>query len=390
MAMHNISLTPLAGLTVVEAGNSAAAAFGTRLLLQLGATVLRLRSAESGVTTAGAAASGGTPQERDRVRAEQVFLDDGKQIENVDAAEAYAAADVIIRGSDGAPDAPGPEPEAHYESLRADNNALVYVYLSPFGLPVSTQQPAWRGDDIQAQAVGGLSSLVGRPDREPLVVPYDVVASSQGLNAACATLGALLGVRAGHPGSFVDIGAADVAASYSRMYTLLYRFYGIAPVRAGRRAPGSGGRYPMTILPCLDGDVVLIGRSRRDWERYLDMMGRPPWSQDPRYQDPLGIAMEYPHEVDALIGPWLAERTRAELGALAQQYGVPLGSVRSVSEVLDDPQMRFRNFFRPAETGTRASGPGQDRPVLLPGFPALFRRPGQDPRPSESSIPEAR
>lgn len=388
MEMRVITLAPLAGLTVVEAGDSAAAAFATRLLLQLGATVLRLRAA--GPAAPGPAAPGGTAAERDRARAEEVFLGDGKQVQDVGAAQAYAAADVIVRGGDGAQDSPGPDPVAHYESLRAQNPALVYVYLSPFGIPVTSQQPSWRGDDIQAQAAGGLSSLVGQPGREPLVVPYDVVASSQGLNAGCAALGALLGVRAGHGGSFVDIAAADVAASYSRMYTLLYRFYGIAPVRAGRRAPGSGGRYPMTILPCRDGDVVLIGRSRRDWERYLDMMGRPAWSQDPRYQDPLGIAMQYPHEVDALIGPWLAERTRAELGALAQQYGVPLGSVRTVGEVLEDPQMRFRKFFRPPAGSPPAAGPGRDRPVLLPGFPALFRRPGRDPHGSRSATPEAR
>lgn len=383
MAMRDITLAPLAGLTVVEAGNSVAAAFSTRLLLQLGATVLRLRAADP-------AGPGSTAAERDRARAEEVFLGDGKQVEHVDAAQAYAAADLIVRGADGAPDTSGPDPEAHYGSLRADNPALVYVYLSPFGLPVAPQQPAWRGDDAQAQAVGGLSSLVGRPDREPLVVPYDVVASSQGLNAACAALGALLSVQAGQHGSFIDIAAADVAASYSRMYTLLYRFYGIAPVRAGRRAPGSGGRYPMTILPCRDGDVVLIGRSRRDWERYIAMMGRPAWSQDPRYQDPLGIAMEYPHEVDALIRPWLAERTRAELGELAQQYGVPLGSVRTVGEVLEDPQMRFRRFFRSPATGTQTDSAGQDRPVVLPGFPAVFRRSASDPHRSESFQPEGR
>jgi crotonobetainyl-CoA:carnitine CoA-transferase CaiB-like acyl-CoA transferase len=368
--MREIAIAPLAGVTVVETGGSVSAGFCTRLLHQLGADVLLVRDGDG--PPIGREGPESSPAGQVRADAEYVFLADGKQIAQVGAAEAFAAADVIVRGSDGGPG--NPDPVAEHDRLQASNRGLIYVYLSPFGVPPDGRdQPGWRGDDINAQAVGGLSSLIGQPDREPLVVPYDVGAVSQGLSAACAVLGALLASEAGGTGAFIDVASADVAASYSRMYTLLYRFYGIPAVRAGRRAPGSGGRYPMTILPCRDGDVVLIGRSRRDWERYLDMMGRPAWTDDPRYQDPLGIAMEYPEEVDALIAPWLAARTRAELSQLAQRHGVPLGSVRTVSEVLADPQMQFRQFFRPAEAQA-----GRAAPPLLPGFPARFRRPGQD------------
>ena len=337
--MREIAVAPLAGYTVVETGRSVAAGFCTRLLAHVGAQVLVVEPLD------GAAG---------------VFLGDGKRVDGVTAQDAYAAADVVVHGADrGDSD---PDPGAEFERLQAFRPGLVYVFLSPFGRPGDGLP--WRGDDINSQATGGLSSLVGEPEREPLVVPDDVGASGQGLSGACAVLGALLDPD--RDGSFIDVAAADVAASYSRMYTLLYRFYDIPPVRAGRRAPGSGGRYPMTILPCRDGDVVLIGRSRRDWERYLDMLGRPEWSEQPRYRDPLGIATQYPDEVDALIAPWLAKRTRSELGELAQKYGVPLGAVRTVDEVLDDPQMRHRGFFRPA-----SDTPG----VELPGFPALFKRP---------------
>jgi CoA:oxalate CoA-transferase len=379
MPMREIVLTPLAGVMVVETGDSVAAGFCTRLLQQLGATVLLVREGDPPTPDA----SGSSPAGQVRADAEYVFLTDGKQVADVGPAEAYAAADVIVRGSDGGT---ATDPMAHHDGLRTAHPGLIYVYLSPFGVPDNgPDQAAWRGDDINAQAVGGLSSLIGRPDREPLVIPFDVAAASQGLNGACAVLAALLAREPDAAGPFIDIASADVAASYSRMYTLLYRFYGIPPVRAGRRAPGSGGRYPMTILPCRDGDVVLIGRSRRDWERYLDMMGRPPWTEDPRYQDPLGIAMDYPEEVDALIAPWLAAHTRAELSQLAHRHGVPLGSVRTVPEVLADPQMQFRQFFHPAQAQVEG-----ETPPLLPGFPALFRRPDQDsPARPESRGPGA-
>lgn len=341
-----IAMEPLSGVTVVELGASSAARFCTRLLRMFGATIVTVTDDVDETP-----ATGGDDAAR-------LFLDRGKEILSLPVDEVLASADVVVRD-----DTARIDPSTEYADLHAKNSALVYAYLSPFGL--DTPWEGWRGTDIHAQAAGGLSSLIGDPDKKPLVVPYEVTALGHGLHAACAVLVALLAEE--QTGTFVDVAGADIAASYSRMYTLLYRFYDIPPVRAGRRAPGSGGRYPMTILPCKDGDVVLIGRSRRDWERYLEMMGRPPWSEEPRYHDPLGIAMRYPDEVDALITPWLAKYTRAELLDLAHQYGVPLGAVRTVPEVLDDPQMRFRDFFTENTTDQTS--------VRLPGLPMLFQRP---------------
>ena len=49
----------------------------------------------------------------------------------------------------------------------------------------------------------------------------------------------------------------------------------------------------------------------------VDAMGRPAWSQEPRYQDLRAMGKQYPEEVDALIMPWLAQHTKAEIEELA-------------------------------------------------------------------------
>ena len=152
--------------------------------------------------------------------------------------------------------------------------------------------------------------------------------------------------RVAGEGHLVEISGAEVLASYVRIYGAVANYYNIPLRRAGRRAPGSGGRYPFGIFPCLDGYVAMICRTGREWESLLEMMGRPAWSQEERYQDLYAVAIEYPDEIDALIAPWLMSKSRDDLLTLAQKYAVPVAPVRHLDEVIADPQLRdYREFF---------------------------------------------
>ena len=239
----------------------------------------------------------------------------------------------------------------HWDKLRADRPRLIYTYISAFG--TTGPKRNWRGDDITAQAFGGFCSMVGFPDRAPLSAPYSLAFTQGGLHAAGATVAAVLDRVTSGKGSFVEIASAEVLGSMMRMYSFVCRFYGVAPIRAGRRAPGSAGRYPASLFPCKDGYIVMTSRSGRQWRQIIAMMGSPPWSQNPRYQDPYGIAMEYPDEVDALVIPWMMQHTRAELAALGLKHGVPLGAVRRLDELVDDPQFAFREFFQTINVGSK-------------------------------------
>jgi crotonobetainyl-CoA:carnitine CoA-transferase CaiB-like acyl-CoA transferase len=107
----------------------------------------------------------------------------------------------------------------------------------------------------------------------------------------------------------------------------------------------------------------MICRSSREFDSLLEMMGNPEWTQETRYRDLYAMAIEYPDEIDALVSPWLMEHTRDELLELAHRYAVPVAPVRSVEEVLADPQLRdARHFF---DSLTTASG----EVLQMPGRP---------------------
>src|SRR5690606_7970074 len=87
------------------------------------------------------------------------------------------------------------------------------------------------------------------------------------------------------------------------------------------------------------------------------------------------MGRDYPEEVDALIQPWLARYTRAELLAMAEQYGFPAGPLRGAGEVLASPQFEHRRYFRdiPHPRGT---------PIRVPGVPWKLRGGEAPPEPA--------
>ncbi|MFR9807232.1 CoA transferase [Pseudonocardia sp. RS010] len=324
----------MAGVTVVEIAATRSAAYAGKLLADVGATVVR------------AAASDPDP-----------YLDLRKVETRAEATALLPGAQVLLTDLDPEElDARGLSPER----LREEFPGLVVTLLSPLGR--TGERAGWKGGEVAMQAVSGLMHLTGHPDREPLAAPYALGALQLGISGAGATAAAVLRARREGQGALVEISGAEVLASYVRIYGAVGQYYDIELRRDGHRAPGSGGRWPFGIFPCKDGHVALIARTAPEWDRFVEMLGSPAWTREPRYTDARAMAMDYPDEVDALVIPWLMERTRDELLALAQAHKVPMAPVRRVDELTDDVQMQYRDFF---EEATTADG----RTLTVPGRP---------------------
>lgn len=237
------------------------------------------------------------------------------------------------------------------QALRERHPSLLCVSISVFGdAGPNALVPA---QTIDAYAASGTAWVIGDPLREPLIVPLLQAEYQAGAHAAAATLMSLVARRRHAPagaaaaGETIDVASADVLAAAAGTNGLIYLHHGLQRwERAGRRAFASGGPYPYVILPCKDGAVCLIGRARQEWTRLVQAMGQPGWTEQPRYQDLQAMGRDYPDEVDALMKPWLAGHTRAELLKLAEEFGFPLAPLRTMSEVVASPQFEHRRFFR--------------------------------------------
>lgn len=339
----------LAGCLVVEIGRTRAAANTGKLLADAGTHVVALQDEQ---------------REQDIGPEARTYLDSAKDVviwrrhdDAVLVEELIARADVVVTDL---PTTELKERGLDADTLRNRLPRLSYVALSFVGWDSPHSAPA---GELTMQAQSGLMHMVGHPDHEPLSLPYGMGSLQLGLHGAGAATTALYVAATTGRGRLVEISGVDVLASYVRIYGAVANYYNIPLRRDGRRAPGSGGRYPFGLFPCKDGYVAMICRSEREWVSLLEMMGNPEWSRTERYSDLYAIAVEYPDEVDALIEPWLMAHTRAELLDLAQKFAIPVAPVKTVPEVAEDPQLRqHRHFF---DTVVTDSG----RSVLVPGRP---------------------
>jgi crotonobetainyl-CoA:carnitine CoA-transferase CaiB-like acyl-CoA transferase len=332
-----------AGVRVLEyagPGSGIASAYAGWLLARMGARVTRL---VDGPQAAPAAAP--SP-----LQLALEVLADGKGAQALPAGRAardalLADADILLCDVPAALDAlAGPRAQLATRLPR-----LVLGVASPLGIAGPyADEPA---SALDAQALSAVAWSLGDPRREPLSVPPGVLEHQSGAMLAAGCLLALSVRDEQGTGRVVDIGLADVLASYVAGNCRVYIHHGLKWHRNGARPSGSCGAYPFGILPCKDGQVCISGRTREEWQRLVQAMGNPAWAAEPRYQNLRAMGTQYPEEVDALVAPWFLQHTKAELEAIALKNNLIVAPLREFREVLQTQQFALRNFLQTASAG---------------------------------------
>lgn len=363
---------PLEGTRIVEAGGGIAAAYCTRLLGELGAEVVKVEPPAGDPVRH----HGPFPGEREDPEASGLFhsLNFGKRgaLLDVDAPAGLDRLRRLLAGADAFVTSLPPrwrrDREIDGPSLVARHPALVSVSITAHGEsgPLA-EEP---GVALTSAALAGASWLLGHPDRPPLTLPFELSEYEAGAAGAAAAAAALFHrLRTGR-GQAVDVAAADVIAAFVSNFSTIIVDYGRPWRREGRRAAGSAGAYPYAIFPCSDGHVAIIGRSRRDWRNIVAAMGSPAWAEEERFTDPFEISMKRPDEADALLSEWMRGHSKEELREIADRHGIALAPVRTVAEILTEPQYLERRFFaEPLSVG--------DRELTPPLAPAVLSRSGR-------------
>jgi crotonobetainyl-CoA:carnitine CoA-transferase CaiB-like acyl-CoA transferase len=287
----------LDGLRVAEIGTFIAVPFAGRLFADLGAEVRR-------VELPGDDESALLPPEG-RVRLDE-YLRLGKGVLSLDE---LGDVDVVIADERALPAAWTPDPELLVAGLRPGTDAP----------PVA--------DSALLCALAGISWAIGEEGRPPLTMPARTADFLLGSVFAGATMSLVL---AGAHGRHEMLGLAALSGFVEQNSTS-YRLSKIGWRREGRRAPGCAGIYPYGLHSCQDGQVVMLGRSTRDWEDIAQGIGADEVLA--RFPDPFAIAREHADEVDALIAPFLARLTKADVQQLAETKGILAAPVSEMQDV---------------------------------------------------------
>ena len=264
-----------------------------------------------------------------------------------------------------------------YEECSGTNPNLVYASITPWGQTGPYARMKLRSSELILQAMGGPVIQTGAADREPLKLGGNVALMQAGIVAAYGIVAAVLRAEAGGGGDHIDVSIYETqAGTRDRRTTYLtsYAYQG----SPGKRVAGTGLSLVGGVRPCLDGyvNLLVIGPARTN--QFVDMIGRPDLTDDPRMlQSPTAIDPAFAEEVQASFLTWLMQHTKQEIVAEAQSRGILAGAVNSPADLVADPHYRERGVWETVdhpETG----------PVEYPGRPFKL---SATPRPTARAAP---
>ena len=327
------------GITVVELGGGIASAWCGRLLAGAGADVVSCEP------------RGGSP-----LRTTHPLLPEGRSalfeylgmykrsavLGDADVERLVATADIVIDEVD-VDAGEGPEVVAtRAQRFRQLNPRLVTVACGPFGL--TGPYAGRRSSALVDWAMSGYAAITGDPDREPLQGGGPWCGYVNGLTAAVGAMAALRSTEQTGRGQLVDAAAMDAMTALHQWTVILATHQGVRKRRSGNRHAESF--HPLGILPCKDGAVGIAVSSPAQWEGFCLALNMPELLSDERFATG-GDRFDRASELDAIILPWLLERSQREIVELLQDCNVPASPVLDALSVQADEQLADRGFWQP-------------------------------------------
>jgi crotonobetainyl-CoA:carnitine CoA-transferase CaiB-like acyl-CoA transferase len=315
----------LDGLVVADFSRVLAGPYATMLLADLGAEVIKIERPGSGDDTRawgppwheGQATYFMSVNRNKRSVALDLHTDDG-----LTAAQLMAVrADVVVENfKPGTFDRLG----LGYDTLRADNPALIYCSITGFGREGGRDLP---GYDLLVQAVGGLMSMTGsRPD-EPVKVGVALVDVITGLHAAVGILAALQHRTATGEGQCVEVNLLSSLLSGLVNQSSGYAAAGFVPQIMGNRHPSIA---PYESYPTADQTLVIAVGNDRQFRNCSAVLGHVEWADDARFAtNPLRV--ENRVVLNELMSASLVTRSAADWFASLCAVGVPCGPINDLA-----------------------------------------------------------
>ena len=256
-----------------------------------------------------------------------------------------------------------------YDDLKSDFPELVYCSITGFGQ--TGPYAAQAGYDYLAQGMGGLMSITGEPDGQPMKVGVAIADIMCGMYASTAVLAAIRHRDATREGQYIDLALLDTQVAWLGNVGLNYLTSGEESPRLGNQHPNI---VPYQVFPASDGYFILAIGNDGQFRKFCNFAGLESLPEDPRF-----ISNDKRvHNRNALIDIMeaaTAEKTKSHWLEGLAGLGVPAGPVNTVSEAFDDPQVMHRDMRISMAHSQAGSGTVDliGNPVKLSKTPVSYR-----------------
>jgi benzylsuccinate CoA-transferase BbsF subunit len=234
-----------------------------------------------------------------------------------------------------------------YERLRQLRPDVIYVSMCGYGHVGPDASFVTMGPT--AQALTGLTHMVGLPGREPAGWSFSYLDHVGGYLGAVGVLMALAHRRATGEGQHVDVSQLEPATALAGPLLLDRTVNGRSARRADYPPGNRRGGAPQGAYRALGDDrwVVISCATDDHWRRFVDVLGHPAWTDDERFIS-LAARLANADALDALVTEWTSTRDRYAVMDELQGAGVPAGAVQDAADRLErDPQLAARHHFVP-------------------------------------------
>lgn len=352
-ALHTAEHTdgPLSGIVVLDLSRVLAGPYATMLLADLGATVIKIESADGDETRTW------RPPQRDgestyfqsvnrNKYSLAAHLDDPAERTIVD--QILARADVLVENFK-----PGSLAKfgLDYPTVSARFPELVYASLTGFG--DTGPGASLPGYDVLAQGASGLMHVTGAAEADPTktgVAVCDVIA---GLHLHSAILAALYERQYSGQGQWVRGNLMSSILSGLVNQTSAAANTGSSPQRMGNEHPSL---FPYGPFHTASGHIMIACGNSSQFQRLCSVLGCPEAAGDPRWQDMAGRNAER-DALRVVLESRLADYGTDHWMAALRDAGVPCAPINDVVTGLDyardlglDPTVTLRRRDGSAST----------------------------------------
>jgi formyl-CoA transferase len=335
-------MQPLTGIRVLDLSRVLAGPYCTMVLGDLGADVIKVESPEGDETR------GWGPPFAGEDRGESAYYvcvnrnkrgivvdfktDEGRRIVH----ELIERSDILVENF---------RPDTlsrfglDFESAFAINPKLIYCSITGFGQTGPLRDKP--GYDYMIQAMGGLMSITGEPDGDPMKVGVAVADLFAGQNAVIAILAALQAQAQTGKGQHLDISLFDSQIAMLANVASNYLISGILPKRYGN---AHANIVPYQSFQARDAWLVVAVGNDRQFEKLCKVVGKWELVSDARFQLN-SERVKHRDELISILKPIFLTKTSHEWLVMLEAEGIPCGPINTLDKLFSMPQVEAREML---------------------------------------------
>jgi glutaryl-CoA transferase len=226
-----------------------------------------------------------------------------------------------------------------FESASAINPNLIYCSITGFGQTGPLRHKP--GYDFMIQAMGGLMSITGEPEGEPMKVGVDVADLFAGQNAVIAILAALQARTQTGKGQHLDVSLLDSQVAMLANVASNYLISGNLPKRYGN---AHANIVPYQSFQASDGWFVVAVGNDRQFDKLCEVIDKGELGIDERFR----LNSERVKNREGLISilkPVFLTRPASEWLSMLEAAGIPCGPINTLDKVFSLPQVETREML---------------------------------------------